>query len=95
MKTLTRAETAAERERVRRQKALMFCRITPGGSVVVNCPYCLIHTKLENPVDVTRFVDSDGKRELKTSCSKGHTLHFKTIPEWRENRQRLGIQNRG
>ena len=87
-------QMAEERAIARSHKALMLTRMTPGGSITVNCPYCLLYWKVENPVDVTRFVDGDGKREVKTSCSKGHTLHFRTIPEWRENRQRLGIQTR-
>jgi len=64
------------------------------GVVTVNCPYCLIYYKLPNPVDVTRFVELEGKREHKTSCSKGHTLCFKTLEEWREQRQKAGIQIR-
>ena len=81
-------------ERMRKQKALMFARFTPGGSVTVDCPYCLLYWKLQNPVDVTRFVDQGGKRECKTSCSKGHTLKFRPIDQWREERQEAGIQSR-
>ena len=62
------------------------------GIVTVNCPYCLIGPRgdrvggLINPVDVTRFVEHDGKREHKTTCSKGHTLRWTTIEEWQHKR---------
>jgi hypothetical protein len=77
-------------ERVKR-KALMRAELTPGGSVTVRCPYCLVLSHLVNPVDVTRFVDGDGKREVRTSCSKGHTLRFRPIPQWQEERIKLGV----
>jgi len=62
------------------------------GIVTVRCPYCLIGPHmdgvngLENQVDVTRFIEHDGKREHKVTCSKGHTLRFKTIEEWQDRR---------
>jgi hypothetical protein len=62
------------------------------GIVTVNCPYCLVGPKMDkvggfaNPVDVTKFVEHDGKRDHKTTCSKGHTLRFKNIPQWRDER---------
>lgn len=62
------------------------------GSVVVNCPYCLMYWQLPNPVDVTKFVETDGKRFVKTECSKGHKLEFKPIDQWRETRMKAGIQ---
>jgi hypothetical protein len=70
------------------------------GRVTVNCPYCLIGPKgdkvggLANPVDVTKFVEHEGKREHKASCSKGHTLRFRTIEQWRYERQAQGLQER-
>lgn len=89
-----RGELAEERQRLSKQKALMFAEFTPLGSVLVNCPYCLTLMHIENKVDVTRFIDSGGKKEHTTSCSKGHTLRFKQIDQWREERQRVGIQSR-
>jgi hypothetical protein len=62
------------------------------GIVTVHCPYCLVGPKadrvngLVNEVDVTRFVEHEGKRDHKTSCSKGHVLRFKNIPQWRDER---------
>jgi len=70
------------------------------GRVQVDCPYCLIGPAgdkvggFKNPVDVTKFVEHEGKREHKTTCSKGHTLRFKTVAEWREGRQKMGLQER-
>jgi hypothetical protein len=70
------------------------------GRVTVNCPYCLIGPRgdkvggVANPVDVTKFVEHGGKREHKVSCSKGHTLRFRTIDEWREERQAMGLQEK-
>lgn len=78
----------------RRYEALMRARITVGGSVLVECPYCLIFWRRHNDVDVTKFVDTSGKREVETSCDKGHVLHFRQIDEWREERQNAGIQER-
>jgi hypothetical protein len=91
-RSLTRSELAEESAKIRGQKALMYATITPGGSALVNCPYCLLNDHTENPVDVTRFIDNDGKREHTVSCSKGHTLRFKSIDEWRERRILAGIQ---
>lgn len=91
-RTMIASERLEESNRVAGQKALMYSKLTPGGSVTVNCPYCLLNGKLENPVDVTRFIDNDGKREHTVTCSKGHTLRFKTIDEWRERRIRAGLQ---
>lgn len=85
---------------MRRQNALMQATVTPGGSWLVNCAYCLLGPNadgkngIKNPVDVTRFLDGDGKREYTVVCSKGHTLRFKSVDEWRERRQRAGIQTR-
>jgi hypothetical protein len=83
------------------RKALMNASLDlASGVVTVNCPYCLMgpwRNKIggfANPVDVTRFVEQEGKREHKTSCSKGHTLKFRTVDEWREERQKAGIQTR-
>jgi hypothetical protein len=75
-------------------KAVMNATMTPGGSVLVDCPYCIIFWRKKNPVDVTRFVDAAGKRQVKTSCSKGHTLVFRTVDAWRDERQRMGLQRR-
>jgi hypothetical protein len=72
-------------------KAAMNASVdTRAGVVTVRCPYCLIGPKLDgknglvNPVDVTKFVEHEGKREHKVTCSKGHTLRFRTIAEHRE-----------
>jgi hypothetical protein len=62
------------------------------GLVVVNCPYCLVYDKLPNPVDVTKFVEHEGAREHRVRCSKGHLLKFKSIPDWREERVKAGVQ---
>jgi hypothetical protein len=75
-------------------KVLMRAVVTEGGSVLVDCPYCVIYYRKKNPVDVTKFVDADGKREVVAACSKGHVLRFKTIDEWREKRMLAGIQRR-
>jgi hypothetical protein len=70
------------------------------GRVTVRCPYCLIGPRgdrvggVANPVDVTRFVEHEGKREHKVTCSKGHTLRFRTVAAWREERQAMGLQER-
>lgn len=77
---------------VKNQKAVMNATITEGGSVLVDCPYCIIYFRRKNPVDVTQFVDGDGKREVKASCDKGHVLDFKTIDQFREERQKMGLQ---
>ena len=76
------------------QKAVMNATITEGGSVLVDCPYCILYYRTKNPVDVTAFVDRDGKRETKAECSKGHVLSFTTIDQWREERQKMGLQVR-
>jgi len=78
---------------VGQQKALMDATITPGGSVLVDCPYCLLFWRSRNPVDVTKFVDTSGKREVTTYCSKGHKLRFRTIDEWRARRMKAGVQS--
>jgi hypothetical protein len=75
-------------------KALMRAETTDGGSVLVRCPYCIIYWRTINMVDVTRFIDTDGERECKTACSKGHVLKFRPIPQWREERQKMGLQVR-
>lgn len=75
-------------------KAVMNATITPGGSVLVDCPYCIIFWRRKNPVDVTRFTDRMGKREVKTECSKGHVLVFRSVDNWREERQNMGLQRR-
>lgn len=92
---LTTSERVERYEKLRHQDALMYATVSELGTVTVKCPYCLIHMKLDNPVDITKFVETDGKREIKPVCSKGHTLHFKTIDEWRETRQDAGLQARG
>jgi hypothetical protein len=83
------------------KKALMNAELDlKAGVVMVRCPYCLLGPKrdgvngLVNLVDVTRFVEQEGKKEHKASCSKGHTLRFRTVDEWREERQKAGIQKR-
>jgi hypothetical protein len=76
-----------------RQRAAMRAEVDVArGIVTVNCPYCLVGPRFDkeggfaNPVDVTKFVEHEGKREHKTSCSKGHVLKFKTIAEFRERK---------
>jgi hypothetical protein len=70
------------------------------GRVQVDCPYCLIGpwgTRVggfKNEVDVTKFAEHEGKREHTVTCSKGHTLHFRTVAEWREGRQKQGLQEK-
>jgi hypothetical protein len=73
-------------------KALMRAETTPGGSVLVRCPYCIIYWRKVNMVDITKFIDRDGNREVKAQCDKGHVLKFRSIPEWREERQKMGLQ---
>lgn len=75
-------------------KAAMRTETTPGGSVLVRCPYCIIFWRLVNMVDVTKFIDKAGKKQVTTECSKGHKLVFKAIDHWREERQRMGLQVR-
>lgn len=75
-------------------KALMKARLTEGGSVLVRCPYCIIYFRKVAEVDVTKFVDTGG-REVEFHAECGHTLRFKSIAEWQENRQKLGVQTRG
>ena len=69
----------------------MKARITEGGSVLVRCPYCIIYQRKVTEVDVTKFADSGGK-EIKIMASCGHTLLFKSVDQWREIRQKAGIQ---
>jgi hypothetical protein len=70
------------------------------GRVQVNCPMCLIGPQgtrvggFANPVDVTKFAEHEGKREHKVTCSKGHTLRFRTVAEWREGRIKQGLQEK-
>lgn len=78
--------------KVKDQKAVMNATLTPGGSVLVDCPYCIIYWRRKNPVDVTKFVDTDGNRECVTSCNKGHVLRFRPTAQWREERQKMGLQ---
>ena len=73
-------------------KALGRVDISPLGTATVNCPYCALYYRTANPVDVTAFIDGDGKKEHKAECNKGHVLKFKSIPQWREERQAMGLQ---
>lgn len=78
---------------MRQQKAMMKAEITPGGSVIVNCPYCIIYYGEKVPVDVTRFVDQDGTKECVTYCvRREHRLVFRPVAQWREERQKMGLQ---
>lgn len=84
-------------EFLRRQKASAVGRVTSDpatGIATVNCPYCALYMGTANPIDITAFVDSDGLRDHKVTCSKGHDVKFKSIPQWREERQKLGLQVR-
>lgn len=79
--------------KVKNQKALVNAVVTEHGSVLVDCPYCIMYYRERVPVDVTRFVDTD--REHKTECVKrGHILKFRPTGQWREERQKMGIQSR-
>jgi hypothetical protein len=87
---LTPTEQAAALERHHYQ-ALIRTVITEGGSVLVRCPYCLIYFREATMVDVTKFVDSDGKKECVTYCLRGHTLRFKPTDQWREARAKRKV----
>lgn len=77
----------------RNQKAVMKAVITPGGSVLVDCPYCILYYREKVAVDVTKFVDTDGARECVTYCTKReHKLVFRPTGQWREERQKMGLQ---
>lgn len=65
------------------------------GTAQVNCPYCILYMKKATPIDVTKFVDQDGSKEYVVYCAEGHRVAFKPIPQWREQRQRLGLQVKG
>lgn len=77
---------------MQKQKAVMPATITEHGSVLVNCPYCIMYYREKNPIDVTRFVERD--KEHTAECSKGHTVKFRQTAEWREERQKMGLQKR-
>jgi hypothetical protein len=78
---------------MRQQKALMNCRITEHGTVLVHCPYCILYFKEQVNVDVTRFVERDGKKESVAYClRRQHRLVFRSIDNWREDRQKKGLQ---
>lgn len=62
------------------------------GVATVNCPYCAIYYRKANPIDITKFVDTDGKREVVVYCSEQHRVVFKPINQWRDERQKLGLQ---
>jgi hypothetical protein len=89
----TASEQAEEVHRLRSQQAMMQYRTTPGGSQVVNCPYCIIEG-IATEVDISKWIDAAGKREVKVICKRGHTLKFRTLEQWQEERQRAGIQRR-
>lgn len=65
------------------------------GTATVNCPYCALYYRKANPIDITKFVDTDGNRDHVVYCSEQHRVVFKSIPQWREERQRLGLQVKG
>lgn len=82
-------------EFVRRQKASALGNIMVDeatGVATVNCPYCVIYYRKANPVDVTTFIEQGGNKEHTVRCSEGHKVVFKSIPQWREERQKLGLQ---
>lgn len=78
--------------RRRNAKALGRVEISEHGTATVNCPYCALYYRTSNPVDVTRFLDGDGRKEHTAECSKGHKMHFKSTMQWREERQAMGLQ---
>jgi hypothetical protein len=80
--------------RASKAKALMRTTVTEGGTVLVDCPYCIIFWRRKTPVDITKFIDRDGKREVTAYCPKGHKLVFRSIHQWREERQKMGLQAR-
>lgn len=89
---------ASPEEAARRagQKALGRVTSDPAtGVATVNCPYCALYMRKATPIDVTRFVDSDGQREYVVYCAEQHRVMFKSIPQWREERQALGLQVKG
>jgi len=79
-------------DRASKAKAVMKTTVTEGGSVLIDCPYCIIYWQRKEPVDITKFVDKNGKREVTTYCPKGHKIVFRSIQNWREERQRMGLQ---
>jgi hypothetical protein len=80
----------------RQQKALGRVTSDPKtGVATTNCPYCAIYMRKATTIDVTKFVDSDGQMEYVVFCAEGHRVKFKSIPQWREERQRLGLQIKG
>lgn len=81
-------------QQMRHQRALMNATLTPGGSATVDCPYCILYTRKKVPVDVTKFVDQDGKKEYHATCLYGHDLRFRQVDDWREERQKAGLQSR-
>lgn len=78
------------------QKALGRVTSDPTtGVATVNCPYCVLYLRKATPIDVTAFVDSDGQKEHVVFCAETHRVRFKSIPQWREERQALGLQVKG
>jgi hypothetical protein len=82
----------ADFHRASKAKALMKTTVTEGGSVLVDCPYCIIFWRRKTPVDITKFVDKEGKKQVTAYCPKGHKLVFRSIQNWREERQKMGLQ---
>ena len=85
-------------EVARRAQARALGRVTSDpatGIATVNCPYCAMFMRKATPIDVTKFVDSDGQREHVVFCAEQHRVRFKSIPQWREERQALGLQVKG
>lgn len=81
-------------DKASKAKGVMKTTVTEGGSVLIDCPYCVIYWRQKNPVDITRFVDGDGKRAITVYCSKEHKIVFRSIQQWREERQQMGLQVR-
>jgi hypothetical protein len=79
---------------LRPYKALMRTETTPGGSMLVNCPYCLLFWRSKNPIDITKWADAAGKRLVRVECSKGHKLVFRSMDEFQDARRRQGAQAR-
>lgn len=93
LRTLTASERAEHLDRLRSQAVTQAATITQGGSVLIDCPHCIREGTI-GQVDVTRFVDGWGKRTVSVSCRRGHSITFRGIDEWREERQAFGLQRR-
>lgn len=86
-------------EYMRRRRASALGNVSVNeatGVATVNCPYCAMFMRAKhpqgNPIDITRFLEQEGKKAHVTRCSEGHRVEFKSTAQWREERQRMGLQ---